>query len=226
MLAEIQVAALQGAKAKVRRLCVQLARNGRGVKGRYYTWQLHLFRWKKREGGWSHPRRRGMSAQILPDSDPEECFEAPSLADLNKEATARKDLQDTSRLSKKSAQKERSCPGWSAPSELFIMALDPLYFAVRDSTPHGLGFDKAECTKLTQAKDVQLKILVQGNSEESLFLVQRCAATFTIRPLPGTMPRGSHGHRAVTVRLRTEGIQHLTDFEDLRNAFRVYECEL
>ena len=37
MLAELQEAAQQGAKAKVHRLCVQLARNGRGVKGRRYT---------------------------------------------------------------------------------------------------------------------------------------------------------------------------------------------
>ena len=32
MLAELQEAAQQGAKANVHRLCVQLARNGRGVK--------------------------------------------------------------------------------------------------------------------------------------------------------------------------------------------------
>ena len=41
------------------------------------------------------------------------------------------------------------------------MALDPLYLAVRDSIPHGLGFDKGECAKLTEAKDTLLKILVQ-----------------------------------------------------------------
>ena len=33
-----------------------------------------------------------------------------------------------------------------------MMVLDPLCFAVLDSTPHGLGFDDAECMKLTQAK--------------------------------------------------------------------------
>ena len=37
MLAELQEVAQQVAKAKVHRLCVQLARNGRGVKGRRYT---------------------------------------------------------------------------------------------------------------------------------------------------------------------------------------------
>ena len=37
MLRELQEAAQLGAKAKVHRLCVQLARNGRGVKGRRYT---------------------------------------------------------------------------------------------------------------------------------------------------------------------------------------------
>ena len=37
MLRELQEAAQLGAKAEVHRLCVQLARNGRGVKGRRYT---------------------------------------------------------------------------------------------------------------------------------------------------------------------------------------------
>ena len=37
MLRELQEAVQLGAKAKVHRLCVQLARNGRGVKGRRYT---------------------------------------------------------------------------------------------------------------------------------------------------------------------------------------------
>ena len=41
------------------------------------------------------------------------------------------------------------------------MALDPLYFAVEDSFPHGLGLDKGECAKLTVAKDTMLKLLVQ-----------------------------------------------------------------
>ena len=41
------------------------------------------------------------------------------------------------------------------------MALDPLYFAVRDSTPHGLGFDNTDSGKLTQAKDMLWRILVQ-----------------------------------------------------------------
>ena len=51
----------------------------------------------------------GMSAKILPDFDSEvrkvlACFD-PSLADLNKEATARKDLQDTKRTLKKKGKK-------------------------------------------------------------------------------------------------------------------------
>ena len=85
----------------------------------------------------------------------------PSPADLKKEATVRTDLWDTLRMFFKKGPKRKSCSGWGAPSESFIMALDPLYYAVRDSTPQGLGFDKAECMKLTQAKDVLLKILVQ-----------------------------------------------------------------
>ena len=47
------------------------------------------------------------------------------------------------------------------------MALDPLYFAVWDSTPHGLGFDKAGCTKLTRAKDTLLKGEVRGSRQWS-----------------------------------------------------------
>ena len=45
------------------------------------------------------------------------------------------------------------------------MVLDPLYFAVRDLIPHGLGFDQEECAKLTQAKGTLLKILVQDQGE-------------------------------------------------------------
>ena len=41
------------------------------------------------------------------------------------------------------------------------MALDPLYLAVEDSVPHGFGFDKGECAKLTAAKDTMFKKLVQ-----------------------------------------------------------------
>ena len=37
MLAELQEATQQGAKANVHRLCLQLARRGRGVEGRRYT---------------------------------------------------------------------------------------------------------------------------------------------------------------------------------------------
>ena len=97
-----------------------------------------------------------MSATILNDYDEEvrkvlSCFEAPSPADLNKEATARKDLRDTLHIFIR-GQKRNSCPGWSAPSELLNMALDPLYFAVRDSTPHGLGFDNTDSGKLTRVE--------------------------------------------------------------------------
>ena len=34
-------------------------------------------------------------------------------------------------------------------------------FCSGDSVPHGLGFDKGECAKLTAAKDTMLKFLVQ-----------------------------------------------------------------
>ena len=50
------------------------------------------------------------------------------------------------------------------------MALDPLYFAVGLSVPHGLGFDKGECAELTAAKDtlyskkkVQVRCADRGN---------------------------------------------------------------
>ena len=131
-------------------------------------------------------------------------------------------------------------------------------------TPHGLGFDRAKCSKLTRAKDTLLKILVQvrcadggngappylahfvkrsdigqGSSKEwckgaetcahvlhlveSFFLTLLCAVTFVISLFTGTMPFPGYitgwrregamiTQRAVTVRLRKEGIQHLTDF--------------
>ena len=61
-----------------------------------------------------------MSAKNLPDFDSEvrkvlACFDLPSLADLNKEATAPKDLRDTSRTVKKDQKEsraERSCSSW------------------------------------------------------------------------------------------------------------------
>ena len=40
------------------------------------------------------------------------------------------------------------------------MALNPLCYAVRDSIPHRLVYDKTKCTKLTQAKGTLLQILV------------------------------------------------------------------
>ena len=80
----------------------------------------------------------------------------PSPADLKKEATARKDLRDTLRTLKKGqrvghAQRgvcQRSCLSWR-----WIHCT--LQF--RDSVPHGLGFDKRECAKLTAAKDTMFK---------------------------------------------------------------------
>ena len=141
------------------------------------------------------------------------------------------------------------------------MDLDPLYFALRDSTPHGLVFDKAECMKLTRANDVLLKILVQvrcadgGNgallgqrsdtgqwkSEEwckGAAIDPRWKAFFSaglrrnLRNPPVTWNDAFHRYitgrrregamttqKAVTVELRKEGIQHLTDFEDTSNAF-------
>ena len=136
MLAELQEAAQQGAKAKVNRLCVQLARNG----GRRFSHVAAASPSLEESKRWleSSAGEGGMSATILNDYDEEvrkvlSCFEAPSPGDLNKEATARKDLRDTLRIFIR-GQKRNSCPGWSAPSELLIMALDPLYFAVRDST--------------------------------------------------------------------------------------------
>ena len=51
------------------------------------------------------------------------------------------------------------------PAELFFMALDPLYLAVEDSVPHGFGFDKGECAKLTAAKDTMFKKIGAGTEE-------------------------------------------------------------
>ena len=161
MLAVLQEAAKQGAKAKVHRLCVQLARNGRGGKGRRYNHVTASSPSLDEARNWleSPAVEGGMSATILPVFDSEvrkvlACFDFPSHADLNKEATARKDLRDTLRTLKKESHAQ------SVPAELFIMALDPLYFAVVDSIPHGLGFEKGECAELTAAKDTMFKLLV------------------------------------------------------------------
>ena len=99
-----------------------------------------------------------MSAKILVDYDAEvkkvlSCFEPSAPADLNRESAARNDLRDTLRILKKKVV--------SAPAELLIMALDPRSYAVRDLVPHGLGYDASECTKLTQARNTLLKVLVQ-----------------------------------------------------------------
>ena len=114
MLAELQEAAQQGAKAKVHRLCAQLARNGRGVKGRRYTHVAasspsldEARRWLEFACGGGG----GMSAKILPVYDAEvrevlACFEAPSPANLHKEATARKDMRDTLPTLKKGPKKK------------------------------------------------------------------------------------------------------------------------
>ena len=81
-------------------------------------------------------------------------------------------------------QKRKSCPEWSVPAELCIMALDPLHFAVGDSVPDGLGFDKGESAKLTAAKDTMLNFLVQV----------RCADGGT-----GATPYLAHLSRGVTL---------------------------
>ena len=70
-LAELQEAAQQGAKAKVHRLCVQLARNGRGVKGRRYTHMAAASHSLEEARNWleSLAVEGWMSAKILPDFD-------------------------------------------------------------------------------------------------------------------------------------------------------------
>ena len=69
LLAELQEAAQQGAKAKVHRLCVQLARNGRGVKGRRYTHVAAASPSLEVARNWleSPAVVGGMSAKNLPD---------------------------------------------------------------------------------------------------------------------------------------------------------------
>ena len=167
MLRELQEAAQLGAKAKVHRLCVQLARNGRGVKGRRYTHVAAASPSLGESKKWleSPAEEGGMSAKILVDYDAEvkkvlSCFEPSAPADLNRESAARNDLRDTLRILKR-GPKRKSCPEWSAPAEGLIMALDPRYYAVRDLIPHGLEYDASECTKLTQARNTLLKVLVQ-----------------------------------------------------------------
>ena len=118
MLAELQEAAQQGAKAKVNRLCVQLARHGRGVKGRRFSHVAAASPSLEESKRWleSSAGEGGMSATILNDYDEEvrkvlSCFEAPSPADLNKEATARKDLRDTLRILKPGKKGNRAQVG-------------------------------------------------------------------------------------------------------------------
>ena len=109
-----------------------------------------------------------MSAKILPDVDSEEmkvlaCFD-PSLADLNKEAIARKDLRDTLRT------------WWKA----FFSAV--LRRNLRDQPFHW---------------NDSFHGYIAGRRREGAMITQR----------------------AVSVRLKKEGIQHMTDFEDIRDAF-------
>ena len=106
MLRELQEVAQLGAKAKVHRLCVQLARNGRGVKGRRYTHDSGCIAVHGRvnKSGWS-----------LRPSAP---------ADLNRETAARNDLRDTLRLLKR-GPKSKSCPEWSAPAGTFDHGAGP-----------------------------------------------------------------------------------------------------
>ena len=150
MLRELQEAAQLGAKAKIHRLCVQLARNGRGVKGRLYTHVAAASPSLGESKKWleSPAEEGGMSAKILEDYDSEvrkvlSCFEPSAPADLNRETAARNGLRDTQRIPKRGPRR-KSCPEWSAPAELLIMALDPRYYAV-----------------LTQARNTLLKVLVQ-----------------------------------------------------------------
>ena len=197
------------------------------------------------------------------------CFEPSAPVDLNRETAARNDLRDTLRILKR-GPKRKSCPEWSAPAELLIMALDPRYYAVRDLIPHGLGYDVNECAKLTQARNTLLKVLVQvrcadggngatpylahlsrgvtldkGNKKsgvKALRLIHMFCTWWkaffgdalrrSLRDPPFIWNDAFHGYitgrrrecamitqRAVSWRLRKEGIQHLTDFEDMSNAF-------
>ena len=242
------------------------ARNGRG-QAPHSRDSFVSFAGRSRKWLESPAEEGGMSAKILPDCD-SEVRKGPSRL----EATARKDLRDTLRtfLKKKKGPKKKVVPGWSAPSELFIMALDPLYFAVRDSTPHGLGFrqngvHKTDSGEGRAAEDsvagevrgwrqwssailgtfVKRSDTGQGKSEdwckgaaidphvlhmvESLF--QCCSAPQPSRDAfdwndafhgcsTGRRREGAVvSQRAVTVRLQKEGIQHITDFEDMSNAF-------
>ena len=271
MLRELQEAAQLGAKAKVHRLCVQLARNGRGVKGRRYTHVAAASPSIGESKKWleSPAEEGGRSAKILEDYDSEvrkvlSCFEPSAPADLNRETAARNDLRDTLRFLKR-GPKRKSCPEWSAPAELLIMALDPRYYAVRDSIPHGVGCDATECTKLTKARNTLLKVLVQvrcadggngatpylahlsrgvtldkGNKKsgvKALRLIHMfctwwkaffgAALRRSLRDQPVSWDDAFHGYitgrrrkgAMITQRLRQEGIQHLTDFEDMSNAF-------
>ena len=125
MLAELQEAAQQGAEAEVQRLCVLLARNGRGVKGRRYTHVAAASPSLEEARNWleSPAVEGGMSAKILPVFDSEvrkvlTCFDHSSLADLNKEATLGK-ICGTHIAPKKKGQQRKSCPEWSVPAELF-----------------------------------------------------------------------------------------------------------
>ena len=73
MLAELQEAAQHGAKAKVHRLFVQLARHGRGVKGRRHTHVAAASPSLEEARNWleSPAVVGGMSAKNLPDFDSE-----------------------------------------------------------------------------------------------------------------------------------------------------------
>ena len=219
-----------------------------------------------------------MSATILNDYDEEvrkvlSCFEAPSPADLNKEATARKDLRDTLHIFIR-GQKRNSCPGWSAPSELLNMALDPLYFAVRDSTPHGRQHGQWEVDSFERhvvedsgagevcrrrqwsstifGTSVDRGDTGQGNrksgAKELRLIHMFCMwwKAFFSAILRRNLRNSSfnwndafHGYitgrrregamitqRAVSMRLRKECIQQLTDFKDMSNAFTCTSAEI
>ena len=148
------------------------------------------------------------------------------------------------------------------------MALDPLYFAVRDSVPHGLRFDKGECADCSQGHNVKnfgagcadgrkwshaifgasvkRSDTGRGKSEEcgegveidntcfahggKLFLAQLSVATFGTNLfhwndsfhgyITGRRREGAIDHSKSCVgEIEKEGIQRMTDSEDMSNAF-------
>ena len=164
MLAELQEAAQQGAKAKVHRLCVKLARNGRGVKGRRYTHVAASSPSVEEARKWlvSPAVEGGMSAKILPDFDSEvrkvlACFDRHALADLNKEADARKDLRDTLRTQKEGAR-EKVVPRVERASGVVYHGVGPTEFGSEglDSTWTWLSQERMCLADRSQGHNVKI----------------------------------------------------------------------